>query len=149
MKLDKIDLNIIKMLEKNSKLRIYDIAKELKIPASTVHNRIKRLDENKVIKKWTIVPNWEKIEKEVKTYILVYVNTSELKEMKKTQKDLGKELLKMENVSKADVITGEADLLIEIRTKNIQDLEKMLLEKIQGVKGIVKTKTILCLKEIE
>jgi DNA-binding Lrp family transcriptional regulator len=149
MKLDKIDLNIIKMLEKNSKLIIYDIAKELKIPASTVHNRIKRLDENKVIKKWTIVPNWEKIEKEVKTYILVYVNTSELKEMKKTQKDLGKELLKMENVSKADVITGEADLLIEIRTKNIQDLEKMLLEKIQGVKGIVKTKTILCLKEIE
>jgi DNA-binding Lrp family transcriptional regulator len=149
MKLDKNDMNIMKMLEKNSKLRIYDIAKKLKLPASTVHNRIKRLDENKIIRKWTIIPDWEKIDKGVKTYILVYVNTGELKEMKKTQKDLGKELLKMENVFRADVITGEADLLIEIRTKNIQDLEKMLLEKIQGVKGIVKTKTILCLKEIE
>lgn len=148
MELDKIDLNILKLLEKNSKLRIYDIAKELRIPASTVHNRIKRLEDKKVIEKWTIIPNWKEIEKGVKTYVLVYVNTSDLKEMKKTQTDLGKDILKLDNVYKVDVITGEADLLVEIRTKDIDELEKMLLNKLQSVKGVVKTKTILCLKEV-
>jgi len=146
--LDNIDLQIINVLRGNARLRIYDIAKLLGQPASTVHSRIKRMESGGAIRKWTIVPDWGMAGMGVKAYVLVYVNTGELKGMGKTQKDLGKSIRKIPNVLSVDMITGEADLIVEVRAGDIRELEEVLLGKLQSIKGIVKTKTILCLHEV-
>ena len=45
--------------------------------------------------------------------------------MKKTQTDLGKDILKLDNVYKVDVITGEADLLVETRLKILMNYKNV------------------------
>lgn len=54
---------------------------------------------------------------------------------------------KIKGVQAVDIITGEADLIVTVRAKSIDDLESLVLEKIQSVDCIVKTWTILSLHE--
>ena len=45
IQLDETDYSILDMLKSNSKVRIHIIARKLGIPSSTVHHRIKKLEE--------------------------------------------------------------------------------------------------------
>ena len=53
------DEKIIELLRKNSRLSITDISKILGIPDTTVHYRMKKI--NDIIKKYTVVLNYEKL----------------------------------------------------------------------------------------
>ncbi|MBN2478252.1 Lrp/AsnC family transcriptional regulator [Candidatus Micrarchaeota archaeon] len=147
--IDEKDIEIIKILEKNAKTKIHTIAKKLGIPSSTVHHRIKKLEKNSIIKKWTIKKNYKNMGQKIKAYILVFVDVTALKKMRKTQKDIAGEMKKIYDVESVDIITGEADLIAVLRCRDIEDLEKTLLEKIQKIDGITKTKTIISVMEAE
>lgn len=54
MKLDRIDLEIIKLLMENSRISVTDIANRLEISRPTARDRIKKLIEHGVIKKFTV-----------------------------------------------------------------------------------------------
>ena len=48
MEIDSKDIQLLEILEKNSKASVQEIAEETGIPASTVHHRIKKLESNKI-----------------------------------------------------------------------------------------------------
>ncbi|MBI5553366.1 MAG: Lrp/AsnC family transcriptional regulator [Candidatus Diapherotrites archaeon] len=147
VKLDHEDRNILEILEKNAKTRIHAIARKTGMPSSTVHHRIKRMEENRVIARWSIRPNYGLLGLKLKAHILVFIDVTLLKRIKKTQKDLAKEISAIPNTYGIDIITGEADLLVTVRGKDMDDLQKTLIEKIQSCEGIVKTRTLIVLSE--
>ena len=55
MKLDRIDLDIISLLVENSRLSVTEIANRLGISRPTVRERIKRMINEGIIKKFTVV----------------------------------------------------------------------------------------------
>ena len=52
--IDKLDLEILKILSRDSKVSFSDISKLLKVSNTTIHVRIKRLLKLQVIKNFTI-----------------------------------------------------------------------------------------------
>jgi Lrp/AsnC family transcriptional regulator for asnA, asnC and gidA len=146
-KVDEKDLEILSILEKNAKTRIHLIAKKLHLPPSTVHHRIKRMEEAGIISGWGVRKNYSKLGLKVKAYVMVFVDVTALKHMKKTQKDIAGAIRKIENVECADIITGDSDLLVCVRCKDIEDFQKVLLGKLQSIEGITKTKTLMVIGE--
>lgn len=59
MKLDEYDLKILNLLKENSRLTYSEIAKKIGLTRQTVMSRIKRLEEDGVISKYTIEVNLE------------------------------------------------------------------------------------------
>ena len=49
MELDKKDIQVLKILEKDAKASVQFLSEETGIPASTVHHRIKKLERNSII----------------------------------------------------------------------------------------------------
>ncbi len=145
--LDDIDLEILRILEGNAKARMHTIAKKLNVPQSTVHHRIKRMEKEGIISKWTILKDYEKMGLGVKAYILIFVNVTTLKQMKKSQKDVAKRIRKFENIEAVDIMAGEADLLVTARCSDLKSLQDVLLDQIQSVEGITKTKTMIVISE--
>ena len=145
--LDETDLEILKILEENAKARMHSIAKKLGIPASTVHHRIKRMERDGIISKWTITKDYEKMGLGVKAYILIFVNVTALKQMKKSQKDLAKRIRRFDNIEAVDIMAGEADLLVTARCSDLKSLQDVLLDQIQSIEGITKTKTMIVISE--
>ena len=141
--LDATDLDILRILEKNAKAPIHIIAHKLSLPSSTVHHRIKQMEHNGVILRWTIAKDYEKLGLGLKAHVLIYVDVPALKKLHRTQQNVANELAKIQGVEGADIIAGDADIIIAVRSKDMASLQKLLLEKIQGIDGITKTKTLM------
>ena len=74
--LDEKDRRILELLQKDSKLKLEDIAKDpgvhLSIP--TVRKRIKNLEDCGIINKWTVILNGKKLGRDVTAFIGVDIN---------------------------------------------------------------------------
>lgn len=142
------DERILNVLKENSKLSTQQISKRVSIPITTVHHRIKKLEKDGVIKKYTVVLDPKKIGKPISAYILVTVNYNLLKQIKRTQHDLTKKLKSHDNVEEASMVTGGTDIIIKIRVKDIDELDDFVTKYLRNIEGIEKTQTTVILNEI-
>jgi len=140
---DETDRRILSILDKGAKAKLHSIARKLGIPSSTVHHRIRGMEKEGVIRGWSVIKDYRKLGLCIKAHLLVFVNVSDLKRMGKTQEDVASELLKVPGVEGAEIVTGEADLLVTVRCRDMDDYRRVLLERIQAISGIEKTKTMI------
>ncbi|VVC02619.1 putative HTH-type transcriptional regulator [Candidatus Bilamarchaeum dharawalense] len=146
-KIDEIDRELLKLLEVNAKARIHSIARKISLPASTVHHRIKKLEEDGLISSWTIKKNFSLLGLNMKAHILTFVDLSLLTQMKRTQKDVANDIKKIDGVEAVDIVTGDADLLVTVRCRDMNSFQDLLLQRLQSIKGITKTKTMIVVAE--
>jgi len=146
-KIDETDERILSLLERDAKMRIHLLARKLGIPASTAHHRIKRMEQAGIISSYTIRKDYKKLGYGILAHVLVFVDVTELKKMKKTQQDIATSLSRIDGAERAEIITGEADLMLTVRCRDMDDYRRVLLGKIQAIDGITETRTIMVISE--
>lgn len=142
-KIDEKDQKIIELLQEHGDYTTRQIAKHTLLPITTIHNRIKKLKQEGVIKKFTVELDYAQIDKGLLVYILISVDLQLLKQKKKTQYDVAKDLRGFYFVEKADIVSGGTDLVVTVRVKDVEELDKVLLKKLQLVEGIEKTQSLI------
>ncbi|MBU0527293.1 Lrp/AsnC family transcriptional regulator [Candidatus Micrarchaeota archaeon] len=142
-KIDEKDLAILEILEKHGDYTVRQIAKKTLLAPTTIHARIKKLKRNGVIRKYTIDIDRKKIGKKLGAYILILADLRSLKEKHKSQVDLAKDIEKIPSVENVDIVTGGSDLVAKIFVHDIEELDKVLLERIQLLEGVSKTQTMI------
>jgi len=146
-KIDEKDKKILEILNDHADYTTRQISKKIGLPITTVHNRIRKLRKEKIIKKFTVELDNSKVEKGFKVYILISVDLSILKEKKRSQYELAKELRVFPFMEKVDIVSGGTDLVATIRVKGVEDFDKVLLTKIQRIEGIEKTQSLIVIHE--
>ena len=129
MNLDTKDHKIISVLKENSRLPIRDIAKKTQLRPSTVHLRIQRMAEEGIIEKFTLKLNNKAIGEDF--IVFMYVSTSE---------DLPDTFFKNPHVKESFGITGEYDLLLKLKFKDISQFNDYIIA-LRKNKAITKTIT--------
>jgi Lrp/AsnC family transcriptional regulator for asnA, asnC and gidA len=99
--IDKLDLEILKLLSRNSKISFSEISNILKVSNTTIHVRIKRLQKLGIIKNFTITIDYDKLGFNYTCYMGVYLDKAS-----KYDQAL-KELLKIDNITGMDFTTGK------------------------------------------
>lgn len=143
IKLDKKDKEILSVLKNNAEFSMRKIAKKTLLPITTVHNRITKMQKEGIIEKYTIVPNYKAIDKGFVVYILITADLKYLKKKKKSQYDLATDLKKFDFIERVDIVSGGTDLVAIVRVKDVEEFDKVLLQKIQIVDGIAKTQSMI------
>ena len=146
--MDEKDEKVLKLLRENSKLTTHKISKRLLIPITTVHNRIKKLEKEGIIKRYTVELDNKKLGKNIAAYIHIVVDYKLLKEIKMSQQDLARKLKHYEFVEEAAMVTGGTDIIIKVRVKDIDELDDFVTKKLRNIDGIEKTQTMIILNEI-
>ncbi|MFA4647704.1 Lrp/AsnC family transcriptional regulator [Pyrococcus kukulkanii] len=137
--LDKIDKRLLEELKNNSRENIATLSKKLGIPRTTVHYRIKRLVEEGVIDKFTIKPNYKKLNLGTTAFILIrYDPDSGL-----TQREVAEQIAKIPGVYEVHIIAGEWDLLLKVRASNAEEIGKIVIDKLREIKGVGQTVTMV------
>lgn len=124
--------------------QISSLAKKLKIPSTTIHYNIKRLEKEGIIKNYSAVIDHKKSGNEFCAFVLISLT----KEDYANPENEAKEMAKHSEVESVDICTGEWELLIKVRTKNIDEYYEFI-KKVFSKKGIAKTKTLNSLKQIK
>ncbi|MEK6905984.1 MAG: Lrp/AsnC family transcriptional regulator [Nanoarchaeota archaeon] len=145
--IDEKDRRIIEVLQEHADYATRQIAKKTSLPITTVHNRIQRLKKEKIIKRFTVDLDHAKVGQGFRAYVLVSVNLSQLKEKKKSQYDVAKELKHFSFVEKADIVSGGTDIVATVRVKDVAEFDQVLLTKLQRIEGIDKTQSLIVIHE--
>lgn len=140
MKLDKKDYSIIAVLKENSRSAIRDIAKKTNIRPSTVHERIKKLVKEGVIEKFTLKLDNKAVEENFIVFMLIKGGTTEYVNNKMINNECVKEIFG---------ITGEYDLLLKLKFKDVEEFNKFLIKFRKEQKGVRQTFTMVATANIK
>ena len=128
--MDKLDLNIIEILSKDSRTAFLQIAKKLKVSESTIRKRVANLKENGSIKKFSLVVDTSKIGFE--NIALIGVDVSSEKYL-----DVAKKLTEFDEIKYVASSTGDHMFMLEVWSKNADGL-MAVSEKIKGIDGVTR-----------
>jgi Lrp/AsnC family leucine-responsive transcriptional regulator len=132
--LDEVDQGIIEWLREDARMTFVDIGKALDVSDATVYNRVKRLNEAGVIKRFTIEVDEAAVGKKVSGFIMVNVKPGAVK-------DVSRQLCEVEKVSEVHEIHGSEDLIVKVRAKNLGRLRSVIL-RVREIPDVVQTEFI-------
>jgi DNA-binding Lrp family transcriptional regulator len=144
-KLDKIDLKILKILQENSKITNLDLSKKIGLSPAPTLERVKKLENNDVIKSYHAEVNPQSLNLNVKTFVLVDLAWQK-------EKALENFIQKLEDITEVVecyIITGEADFLLKIVCNDIPSYEKILFKTLSQIEEIERLKTLMTLSTVK
>lgn len=140
MKIDNKDLKIIEILKQNSREPIKTIAKKTGIRPSTVHQRIQRLIKKDVIDKFTVKLNDKAIGENFIAFLLIKGTTSEY---------ITSKFLNSKNVKEVFGVTGEYDVLVKLKFKDVDEFNDFIIKFRKENKGIQATLSMVATANIK
>jgi Lrp/AsnC family transcriptional regulator, regulator for asnA, asnC and gidA len=149
MKIDSKDKRILDVLQRHADYPTRRIANETRLPITTVHNRVKKLKDQGIIRHYTVALDYEKLGLPIAAYILVNASLKDLKEKKLSQFWLAKKMRTLDFVEQAAIVTGTSDIVLKVRMSSIKDLNTVLLQRIQALDGVQGTQTLVIIAEFE
>ncbi|OGD57498.1 hypothetical protein A3K78_01360 [Candidatus Bathyarchaeota archaeon RBG_13_52_12] len=76
----------------------------------------------------------------VKAYIMINVKTG-------TEDEVCEKVLKFIEVEEAAAIYGEFDLILKVKAKDMNNLDRLIVDKLRSIPDIILTATMLIAKE--
>ena len=145
--LDDKDYTILNVLKQNAKLSTQKIAKKTRIPITTVHNRIRKLESAGIIKGYTAVLD-NKLMGDITAFVLISVMYHLPNGKVINQEELAAKVKNNENVEEVNIITGATDFIVKIRTKTVDELNSFVTGYLRTIPGIERTQTLVVLKSV-
>ncbi|NYZ78681.1 Lrp/AsnC family transcriptional regulator [Candidatus Micrarchaeota archaeon] len=143
--LDEKDELIVEELRKDSRMSTVDIARKTGLPRVTVHERIRKLKEKGVIKRFTVVLDNSKVGRPTTAFVLVSYDPHQ----EVTQRKLAEKLAKLDGVYEVHILAGEWDLLLKVRADSVEGVGKLVVDKLREIGGIGKTVTLTCFSSVK
>jgi len=140
-KIDTIDLEIIKHLSSNAKISYTDLASRILVSPSTVHVRVKRLEDLGIIKNFTIRIDYSKLGFSFTAYLGVFLDQA------KSIDNVVKVLKEIPQITVIDFTTGQFSIFCKVRAMDSAAARKVL-KRIHTIDGISRTETFISMEEI-
>jgi Lrp/AsnC family transcriptional regulator, regulator for asnA, asnC and gidA len=139
--LDDLDYRIVKFLEDNARMPFTQIASELGVTERTVRMRVQQMQSDGILSLVGVV-NPIKAGIRMQSLIQVAVDQNKLNQVV--------EELRHTYEARLIVLTsGEYQLMIQVFTRDYEELSEFLMNKLNNVEGITKTNVILELKVLK
>ncbi len=104
--LDNLDWKILDILQQDSHISSRKIAKKANLPITTVYHRLKRLENEGVIEKYSVVLNHTKLGKTICVYIFLHYDISLWVKNPRMREEFRKNLLALPGIEEIKYITG-------------------------------------------
>ncbi|MEM0000251.1 MAG: Lrp/AsnC family transcriptional regulator [Desulfurococcaceae archaeon] len=127
--LDEIDKTIIKELVKNARITYRELAKSVNLTDVAVIKRVKKLEKNSVIRKYTTIVNPLALGFTKVSFTGINVKPERLF-------DVVKYLKEKDYVKYLALTTGDHDIMVTIWARSAEDLEK-IHDEIRNFEGVV------------
>lgn len=126
-----MDLRIIRSLNQDGRKPYKTIARELDVSDATIRKRIKRMQEDGVIKKFMVLIDYRLMGKVVKAFIGLKISPANIQDV----------VDKLEPLADVHVLyrtTGNSDLFVEVIFSDLEELNTFLSTEL-NIEGIIET----------
>jgi Lrp/AsnC family transcriptional regulator, regulator for asnA, asnC and gidA len=135
--MDQIDIGILVLLEENARRPYSEIAAQLAISNTMVHQRVQKLKENGILIKNTIQIDEAQLGYEWSAFTGIILKEDS------GSADIVDALQAIPEVTECYYITGQYTLYIRIVAKNSKHMRAVLYDKIDHIPGVLKTESLI------
>ncbi len=130
--IDSKDLAILNLLQQNARITVKEIAEKIHLSTTPVHERIKRLETNGVIKQYATLLDHTKVKKGL--IAICYVS---LKEHNKTAgTKFVKAINQMPDVVECYTISGEFDFMLKVMCEDMNAYHDFHVNKLSQIENM-------------
>ena len=137
MSLDPTDLRLLDALQKDAAQRLEDLARLVQLAPSSVHDRIRRLEKDGIIRRWTVELDAPALGLGVLAYVGIRATTP--------CSELLHALEAIPAIEECHSVAGELSMLLKVRAPDTPSLLE-LSERLRQIPGIEQTETTIVLK---
>jgi len=137
MDLDRNDLLLVDALQHNANQRLEDLARVVQLAPSSIHERLRRLERDGIIRRWTIDVDAAALGLGVLAYVGIRAS--------KPCAELVEALETIPAIEECHSVAGELSLLLKVRVAATSALLE-LAERLRQIPGIEGTETTIVLK---
>lgn len=143
--LDTIDKKLINLLQQDSKQTTKQLSLQLNLSVTAVYERVKKLENQKVIEKYVAIVNKNKIEKS----FLVFCHIKLIQHSKEYLNTFEYEILKLEEVSECFHVSGDYDYILKIYVKDMDAYRSFVVTKLTAIKHIGSTHSTFAIEQVK
>jgi|TARA_R110001592_G_scaffold18575_1_gene76918 Lrp/AsnC family leucine-responsive transcriptional regulator len=145
MQLDSTDKKLINLLQNDSKQTTKKLSLQLNLSVTAVYERIKKLENQKVIDKYVAIINKNKIEKS----FLVFCHLKLIQHSREYVTTFEREIIKLEEVSECFHVSGDFDYILKIYVKDMEEYRNFMVSKLTAIKYIGSTHSIFAIEQVK
>lgn len=141
--LDSVDKGILELLQKNSRLTHKEIAAKLNKSVTPIHVRIRRLQDEGFIKKYTAILDPKLISKQLTVFTQI-----QLKEHHQNALvNFMEEAVKIVDVMECYHMTGAFDILLKVCVKDMEEYTAVISNKLSNLPHVGTVQSVFVLTE--
>lgn len=143
--LDKKDIEILKLLQQNARVTVKEISEKIHLSTTPVHERIKRMEENGVIKQYVTLLDHSKVKKGL--IVICYVS------LKEHSKNAGNKFIKtiqeLNEVTECYNISGEFDFMLKVICEDMNAYYDFHVNKLSNIENMGHVQSIFVMGVIK
>lgn len=141
IEIDGIDKEILRFLMEDARKPILQIANKIGISGAAIHQRLRKLEDSKVISSSKLIVNTRVLGYSTMAFVGIFLDKAS------SNSEAVKELKKIPEVLECHYTTGNWSILIKIICRDNEHLMNLLNQKIQPISGVSRTETFISLEQ--
>ena len=137
--LDQIDRKLLALLQDDAKISQAELAKAVGLTAPSVNERIRKLERGGIIRGYVTLLDERKLGQDITAFVEVFI------EHPKFESGFIEAVRDLDEILECHHITGEFSLLLKVRVQDMAAFRKLLIEKLNSVRGVRQTRTLMVL----
>ena len=133
-----VDQKLLSILKSDARISTSNLARKLDLSRSTIQSKIKKLEQEGIIKGYTVIYGDEYQSRLVSAHVLIKV-------VQKLTTRTNRELSNMPEVCALHSISGDFDLIAMLKTESTQALSHVL-DEISNLEGVERTNSSVVLE---
>ncbi|NHF59812.1 Lrp/AsnC family transcriptional regulator [Flavobacteriaceae bacterium TP-CH-4] len=145
MKLDKIDKELLNLLQNDSKRTTKEFANELKLSTTAIYERIKRLERSGIITGYVALIDRTKVDRS----FTVLCHVKLIQHIKDFVIQFEREVLKLKEVVECFHTSGDYDYILKIHVSDMQAYRDFMITKLTAIRHIGSTQSSFIINEVK
>ena len=144
-KLDRLDRDILAVLQTDARISLQDLSKQVGLSASPCWTRIRRMEEAGVIEGYTVRLNAQAVGLAETVIVQVTLDSHSDEALFA----FGRALADIPEVLEALLVSGDYDYILRIAVSDTRDYERLLRERLYKIPGLRHSKSSFVLRSLK
>ncbi|MCT7941296.1 Lrp/AsnC family transcriptional regulator [Shewanella holmiensis] len=142
--MDKKDLKLLDILQKQGRISIADLADKMNMSDTPCLRRVKKLEQDKVITGYQAQLDPQKLDLNVSAFLYIRLN-----DCSSSFTDIfEQEMIKLEHIMECVVVSGEYDYMLKIVATDLLSLERLVKQNISNLDNVAQVSSTVVLKPV-
>lgn len=144
-KLDKIDREILNILQTNARISNLELAERINLSPTPCARRVKQLEEMGIIAGYQVITNPQKMGYQLSVFIAISMDRHTAERFANFEQ----KVKEFDEVVSCSIVTGRSeDYLIKALVRDMAHYEEFLLHRLNRIEGIAQVHTSFELREV-